>query len=280
MQVWPSRIAIVGVGLLGASVAKSIRRQIADLSVVGVVRDPSKRQSLIDSGIIDSATDSLSDACRDADVVIVATPVDRIADFVRRAANDSPSDCLITDVGSTKQGIVSAVGEDALATKKFVAAHPIAGSEKTGADHATETLFDGKVTILTPSEKTPPEWVGKAETFWQLTGCRTSRLRPDEHDLVMAAVSHVPHLASSAVARLVDESSADFVGSGWCDITRVAAGDPGLWLAICQENRTAIEQQLAKFADSINACRRMLIENDDAALLRWLEEAKTVRDNI
>ncbi|TWU45687.1 prephenate dehydrogenase [Novipirellula aureliae] len=280
MQVWPSRIAIVGVGLLGASVAKSIRRRVADMHVVGVVRNPEKRHWLVDSGILDSATDSLSEGCRDADVVVVATPVDRIADFVQGAAADSPPECLITDVGSTKQGIVDAVINNALATGKFVAAHPVAGSEKTGADHAIETLFDGKVTILTPSEKTPAEFVKKAETFWQLTGSRTSLLRPDEHDLVMAAVSHVPHLASSAVARLVNQDSADFIGSGWCDITRVAAGDPGMWLAICKENRSAIEQQLAKLVDSINDCRRMLIENDDAALLRWLDEAKTIRDNI
>ncbi|TWT80874.1 prephenate dehydrogenase [Planctomycetes bacterium CA13] len=278
MQHWPRRIAIVGVGLLGASVAKSLRESFGELHVTAVVRDPRKGEVLVENRVADVFTHSVAVASEAADVVVIATPVDRIADFVMQAAVASKPDCLVTDVGSTKRGIVDAVAMDALAAKKFVAAHPIAGSEKTGAEHSCADLFRGKVTVLTPSDQTLPELLSRAEAFWQATGSRTVVMSPADHDLHLASVSHVPHLASSAVAKLVCPESADLVGSGWLDITRVAAGDPAMWLAICQENRVAIENQLACLIDSIDDCRRMLKDHDDAGLLRWLEEAKTIRD--
>ncbi|TWU34401.1 prephenate dehydrogenase [Novipirellula artificiosorum] len=278
MNDWPRRIAIVGVGLLGASVAKSVRATIKDLHVTGVVRDPGKRESLLLNHVIDSGTDSIETASRDADVVVVATPVNHIADFSLRASAASPADCLITDVGSTKQGIVDAVAKDHDAIQKFVAAHPIAGSEKTGADYACADLFRGKMTVLTPHPQTSVEQLKRAERFWQLTGSRTVTMTPAEHDDHLAAVSHVPHLASSAVANLVAADSANLVGSGWLDITRVAAGDPGMWLAICQENRQAIRRQLAQLAGSIDDLQQMLKDSDDVGLLRWLQQAKSIRD--
>ncbi|GAA5509268.1 prephenate dehydrogenase [Novipirellula caenicola] len=276
----PARVAILGVGLLGGSVARAIRQSIPDVHVIGIVRSAEKGQRWVDQGVVDSVTESVADACVDVDVVVVATPVDKVAEKVIAVAQASKPQCLITDVGSTKRTIVNSVSQCPAAVAKFVAAHPIAGSEKTGAEHATANLFVGKVIVLTPSEQTPTNLLKRAEQFWRLTGGRIVTLSPEDHDTHLAAVSHVPHLASSAVAKLVCDQSADLVGSGWTDITRVAAGDPAMWLAICQENRPAIEEQLRRLAGSIDEVRQWMHTHDDESLLRWLTEAKTIRDSF
>ncbi|WP_442509585.1 prephenate dehydrogenase [Novipirellula sp. SH528] len=276
----PARVAILGVGLLGGSVARAIRQSVPSVHVVGIVRCAEKGQRWVEQGVVDSVTESIEQACSDVDVVVVATPVDKVAQMVIAAAQATKPDCLITDVGSTKRTIVNAVSQCPAAVAKFVAAHPIAGSEKTGAEHATADLFVGKVVVLTPSEQTPAGLLERAEQFWRLTGGRIVTLSPEDHDTHLASVSHVPHLASSAVAKLVCDQSADLVGSGWTDITRVAAGDPAMWLAICQENRPAIEQQLRRLAESIDEVRQWMHSHDDESLLRWLKEAKTIRDSI
>ncbi|EMI19068.1 prephenate dehydrogenase [Rhodopirellula maiorica SM1] len=276
----PARVAILGVGLLGGSVARAIRQSVPSVHVVGIVRCADKGQQWVDSGVVDAVTESIEQACGNVDVVVIATPVDTVAEKVIAVAKASNPDCLITDVGSTKRTIVKAVSQCPEAVAKFVAAHPIAGSEKTGAEHATADLFVGKVVVLTPSEQTPADLLERAEQFWRLTGGRIVTLSPQDHDTHLASVSHVPHLASSAVAKLVCEQSADLVGSGWTDITRVAAGDPAMWLAICQENRTAIEEQLRRLAGSIEEVRQWMHSRDDESLLRWLKEAKTIRDSF
>ena len=141
---WPDRVTILGVGLLGGSVALSLRRFRPNVVLVGTARSEQKCDRLIESGIVNEATTSIESACQDADVVVVAAPVSQIAPMVIEAADASPDDCLITDVGSTKSQIIELVGPHPGAARKFVAAHPIAGSEKTGFEHATAELFDGK----------------------------------------------------------------------------------------------------------------------------------------
>ncbi len=272
------RVAILGVGLLGGSVGLALRKALPEIEVVGTSRNASRRQRAIDCGAVTEATDSIESACRDCDVVVVASPVDRIAAMTIDAAKYSPDECLITDVGSTKAGIVSAVAADEHAAGKFVAAHPIAGSEKTGVENATADLFENKCVIVTPSDNTPEANTVRCVHFWKLTGGRTLLMSPDEHDTHLASVSHVPHLVSSLVARMTSVETLPLTGSGWRDITRVAAGDPTLWAAICQENRTAISQQLGQLATRVAELREMIDDQRDDDLLRWLQEAKNLKD--
>ena len=282
---WPCRVAIVGVGLLGGSVSKSIRRELSEVHVTGVVRDIRKGQQYIDIGVIDSAEQSIEVAVKDAEVVVVSTPVDRVADFVSIAAEHSPDNCLITDVGSTKRSIVEAVSQCEHARAKFVAAHPIAGSEKTGAENALADLFDDKTIVLTPDRATSAHLISRAKQFWSLTRGRIMTLSPADHDTYLASVSHVPHLASSAVAQLVASTSdgtfcETLVGSGWLDMTRVAAGDPAMWLAICQENREAVKNELERLRSTLAEVGQMLDQHDDIGLEKWLSEAKQFRDRF
>jgi prephenate dehydrogenase len=277
-QDWPRRVAILGVGLLGGSVALSARRARKGTVWLGLARSPEKRERLQRSGIVDVAADSVEATVAGCDVVVVASPVDQIAALVLEAAVHCPAECLITDVGSTKGRIVAAVAADPLARGKFLAAHPIAGSEKTGAEHASPTLFDGKLIVLTPGESTDPKLLAKATHFWQLTGGRTKSMSAAAHDAHLAAVSHVPHLVSALVAKLTRPEARSLVGSGWEDITRVAAGDPSLWTAICQENRQAIGRELARYAEELSRLCRILDTEDDERLWSWLAEAKRVKE--
>ncbi len=320
-ESWPRRIAILGVGLLGGSVALAIRRARPTVEIAGLVRSPQTRDRALACGAIDSAVGDLKDACRGCDVVVVATPVDQIAPLVIGAAAASPDGCLITDVGSTKAGIVNAVLSDPAAAKKFVAAHPIAGGEKSGVEHASATLFDGKLVVITPSHPNATARPGiltendggaeaegvtelgaertrgrahakgrcaegqehrdvadRAEAFWRLTGARTAWMSPDEHDAHLASTSHVPHLVAAALATLVTAESKSLVGAGWLDATRIAAGDPVLWTAIVNENRSAILSQLERFRGNVDELVRRIAAGDDEQLTAWLAEAKRVRD--
>lgn len=274
---WPRRVAVLGVGLLGGSVALSIRRNRPGTTFVGLARSEAKLTRLTALNVTDLAVRSVPEACQGCDVVVVASPVDCIADLVVEAALASPEDCLITDVGSTKDGIVAALADHPVASKKFVAAHPIAGSEKSGPEAAKPDLFDGKAIVITPGSATPPGLVEKAKDFWQLTGGRTLEMEPSVHDTHLAAISHVPHLVSALVARMVDPQSRPLVGSGWTDMTRVAAGDPTMWTAICRENRGAIQQQLERFAADLEHLRQIVQSGDEAALKSWLTEAQKVK---
>ncbi len=275
---WPRRVAILGVGLLGGSVAMAVRRIRPRTTLVGYARDEAKRQRLTEDRIVDIAVGSIAQASVDCDVIVVATPVDHIAAMVIAAAKASPDDCLITDVGSTKRRIVEAISLEPTAVGKFVAAHPIAGSENSGAQYAVENLLDEKSVVLTPTDQTDANQLEKAKHFWQLTGGQTRQMSPREHDAHLAAVSHVPHLVSALVARMAKPESRSLVGSGWQDITRVAAGDPSLWTAICQENRAAIVQQLEAFSGELDRLRQLIEGEDDATLTSWLAEAKRVKE--
>lgn len=276
-QDWPRRVAILGVGLLGGSVALSIRRRRPESTFVGLARSDAKADHLRRLGVVDEVARSVADACVGCDVVVVAAPVDRIAGLVGESAEVTPDDCLITDVGSTKAGIVESVARDPAAREKFVAAHPIAGSEKSGPQHASETLFEGKLVVLTPHDCTERRLVAKADRFWRLTGGTTLEMGPDVHDTHLAAISHVPHLVSALVARMAHPEARPLVGSGWTDITRVAAGDPTMWTAICGENRGAIRKELARFADELARLQAILDLNDGEALRAWLTEAQQIK---
>lgn len=284
------RVTIAGVGLLGGSVAMAIRRFDPTVQVVGLVRDPDKGKHFVATGLLDRFTDRINDACRDSDCVVVATPVDRLAQIVIDAAKASPDECLITDVGSTKADIVRAVASEPIAVAKFVAAHPIAGGEKSGAQYASENLFDDKPVVLTPDDQTPESQLKKADAFWTAVGGRTVVMSADQHDVHLAAISHVPHLVSALVARMVPESTGAetvgaepagaLVGSGWRDITRVAAGDPEMWTAICAANRSAILSAMDRLASDLEGLTSILHAGDDQALFDWLNEAKKAKQKI
>lgn len=276
---FPKRVAVIGAGLLGGSVAMSLRRVLSETQFVAFARSEIKRKAATDSGVFNTAFTTIEETVRDCDAVVVASPVNHIANIVCQVAELTSPDCLITDVGSTKAGIVAEVEMHHLASRKFVAAHPIAGSEKTGLENADPSLFDGKTIVITPGNVVDPVVLVRAISFWQATGGETIHMTPTEHDTHLAAVSHVPHLVSCLVALRANDEARSLVGSGWRDITRVAAGDPPMWVGICRENRAAIAKELAGVRESLQQLCELVEGDDDDALTEWLANAKEVRDH-
>ncbi|KAA5542078.1 prephenate dehydrogenase/arogenate dehydrogenase family protein [Roseiconus nitratireducens] len=275
--LWLQRAAIVGVGLLGGSVGMSLRR--SGVHVVGYARTESGCRSAVQQGAVDEAFCDLATACRQADVVVIASPVDRIASLVDACAATMADDAMITDVGSTKAKIVAGVADlGATVARRFVAAHPIAGSEKTGVANASRTLLDGKAVILTPGHSPDPGFLQRAREFWRQTGGEVIEMTPEEHDRRLAAVSHLPHLMASLLAGSTEPESLPLVGSGWKDMTRVASGDPAMWTAICDHNRDAILDQIDQFRGALDRLRALVAAEETGELRQWLEAAKARKD--
>jgi len=269
-------IAVVGLGLLGGSVAMAIRERMPTSRIVGFARREQTRQYALRKQVVDAATADLSDAVVGADLVVVATPVDTIAQTIIDIAVCDPN-ALITDVGSTKSSIVAAVAADPVASLRFVAAHPIAGSEKTGVEHSRADLFSGRPVILTPSGKEMAGVVDRVAQFWQSLGGKLSRMTADEHDHLLAISSHMPHLMASLIAAQLPAEGHAIVGSGWLDTTRIAGGDPKLWAAIVAENRGAIVESLRSLGRELTSLIDTIEAHNDSVVENILQSAQSIR---
>ena len=268
-------IAVVGVGLIGGSIAAAVRQRGLARRVIGVGRNLQRLEAARQAGILDEVAGDFGQV-QSADLVVVCTPVDRIAEVVREAAQLGPQ-TLITDAGSVKACIIDALAGTLPAGVNFVGAHPMAGSEKTGWEHARADLFVDRLCVLTPGKAAPEEAVAAVEQFWQSLGMRTQRMSPADHDRAVAASSHVPHVAAAALVSLIDESNAALVSTGFGDVTRIAAGDPGLWLAILQGNRAAVLAELDRLIAQLTAYRQALEADEAQTLLQMLEAARERR---
>jgi prephenate dehydrogenase len=257
------RLAILGVGLLGGSVARAARRTGLAHEIVGVGRDPRRLEAAVADGTLDRVTVDVADGVRGADLVVLAAPVlanERVLEVVWTAADD---DALVTDVGSTKAGIArTAERLQAGRPLAFVGSHPMAGSEQSGYSAGRADLFQGALVIVTPADGTPTRAVKGVTAFWEAIGARVATLDPHTHDRVVAAISHLPHLVAVALvdgATRFESGAMDFAGRGFKDTTRIAAGDPAVWEEIFSANRTALLASLDAFRvalDDLVACIR------------------------
>jgi prephenate dehydrogenase len=277
------RIAIVGVGLLGGSLGLAILRRQLAAEVVGIGRNPARLAAAKRVKAITAGTTVLKKGLAGSDLAIVCTPVESIADTVRRIADVAEQPILITDVGSTKQAITTELDRlqqsEAWPNRaRFVGSHPIAGNEKSGVEHGSADLFAGKAVVITPSATTKPADVSAIKRFWIALDARVTILSPEEHDLAMAAISHLPHLLASAIAASTPERYLALSGAGWQDTTRIAAGDPALWQQILLSNRQNLLVNLASFEQGLAAFASALRSNDPTALKRLLADGKKIRD--
>jgi cyclohexadieny/prephenate dehydrogenase len=274
-------LTIVGVGLIGGSVGLAAKVRDVAGRVVGVGRSESALARARSVGAIDSFTTEIAAGVEAADLVIVCTPVDRVADDVAVVAKAAKSTAIITDAGSTKSKIVADIAAR-LSPRgpKFVGGHPLAGSEKKGAEHARPDLFDGRVVVVTPTGNADLAAAGRVERFWQALGAKTIRMSPADHDAALAVTSHLPHAAAAGLAGVTPVEWLSLSAGGFRDSTRIAAGDPDLWAAIFEANRDAVLTAVDGFADRMAEFRRALAAGDRAGVVRWLAEAKRVRDAL
>ncbi len=275
------RLAILGPGLLGGSLALA-SAGFASVRVWGRRPEALTRVREMDPAV--EVFSELAEAVSGADLIVAATPVGVMPGLFERVVEvcDQCPGSVLTDVGSVKRGVVEA-GERITAGSgiDFVGSHPMAGSEMSGIEAARADLFSGTVCVVTPSGSTPAAALERAAGFWRAVGCRIRILDPAEHDRVVARISHLPHLAAAAlVCGALDGGRDDtrFAGRGWSDSTRVASGDPALWVEILMENRDEVLESARDTAKRQAEVIGMLERRDRHALLAFLQQAKQLRD--
>jgi prephenate dehydrogenase len=278
MPHW-KRVTIIGVGLIGGSIGLALRKRGLADEVVGYSRRAETLTKAREIGAIDTACDTIAAAANGAQLVIACAPVRWIPDHLHEAARHCCEGALLTDVGSTKQAIVAALG-DLPDRVRFCAAHPLAGSEKSGPQFADEQLFERRVVVITPTPATPSEAVAETSQLWRSFGAETVQRDPAGHDRALAATSHLPHVIASMLAAATSPADLPLTATGWRDTTRVAGGDVELWRQILVENSDNVVQTLEHFETLLKRFRDALVRDDQAAIVQLLAQGKANRDAL
>lgn len=274
-------VIIVGVGLIGGSIAAAVRKRFPATRVTGIGRDESRLAAAVDAGLInDFATQITPEQLADQTVAVICLPVQLIAAYVKSIAAIAPSTTLITDAGSVKTVICDEISGTS-AAENFVGAHPIAGGEQAGFEHADPELFVDSVCVLTADPNSPePVLMKQAWHFWEGIGCRIQLMSPAEHDRALARTSHLPHVMAAITASAVGEDNLPLAGSGFRDTTRIAAGNASLWKEILIGNSTQIISALDHAETILKAYRTALQETDAEQIEQLLKNAADFRSKL
>lgn len=278
------RLAVVGLGLLGGSVAKAARQRELAHEVVAVGRRIESLAPALREGVVDRITTDLADGLAGTDFVILATPVATIEVLLPKVWQAAADGVTITDVGSTKNAIVK--NAERLAAERplaFVGSHPMAGSELSGYEVSRADLFQDALVIVTPTERTDPAVLKRVSEFWEALGARVMTMDSTHHDLAVAAASHLPHLVAYALveaAARLDPACFDVAARGFRDATRLAASDARVWREIFLTNRAALAEAAAAFKASLAELERLIADEGGAALERELERIRQLRSRL
>jgi prephenate dehydrogenase len=288
MRLHFTQAVIIGVGLIGGSLGMILRRKELASSVVGVGRRVENLKTAVNVGAIDRYVVDSKEAVKDADLVILATPVDTYERHLNEWASCLRPGAIVTDVGSVKGDLVVQSERRMPAGVHFVGAHPIAGKEKTGAAAGSEDLFSGRRCILTPTQQTNPQALEQVESLWQEAGAVVLTMDPYLHDKILGAVSHLPHVAAFALMNaLVDIRKevpgldlAGHSGGGLRDTTRIAASSPEMWRDIFLWNRDNVVAWIRAYERSLGELRQLIQAGDAAGVEKMLERAKEEREKF
>lgn len=285
-RLFIERLAIVGVGLIGGSLARALRAASAVGEIVGSGRNTEHLQYAQTLGVIDRWHSDIAEAVADADMVVLAAPVSAMENLFRTIGPALKAHAVITDVGSTKRSVLEAARAAwGQIPGNFVAGHPIAGTERTGVDASLAGLFRDRRVILTPTAETSAEALSKVKSLWSATGAQVSEMDADRHDEILAATSHLPHVLAFA---LVDHLAAlddrreifAFAAGGFRDFTRIASSSPEMWRDIACANRQALTTALDGYLRDLGQLRDAIAGNDSAAILAVFSRAKQARDRL
>jgi prephenate dehydrogenase len=274
------RVSILGVGLLGGSIGLALRSKVSSCRVAGYGHRRTTLERALEIGAIDERYDSAAEAVRGADLIVVCTPVGVLREMLTQIAPALAGGAVVTDVGSTKRSVVE-TGERILPPgAHFIGSHPMAGSEKRGVEFARTDLFENATCILTPTQRTDQTALGEVETFWRLLGMRTTRLTPDQHDQLLAEVSHLPHAVAAALIAMQADDALPLAGKGFLDATRIAGGDGGLWRDILVDNADNVRAAVARLRGELDRLLGMLDVAKARELEAWLNAAASRRDAL
>jgi prephenate dehydrogenase len=278
------RMLIIGVGLIGGSLARAVRRAGHPIEIVGYGRNHLNLQRAVELGVIDRFVTSLPEAVAEADLIVLAAPVGSTASILRAIRPHLGRDAVITDVGSTKGSVAMAARESlggALAA--FVPGHPIAGNERAGVEASTAALFDGRMVILTPLTETEPGALARVQALWESVGARVVEMDVEYHDRLLAATSHLPHVLAYALVEALKrmDSSEDifrYAAGGFRDFTRIASSDPVMWRDICLANASHLRQAINAFRTCLDELDGMIRDGEGDRLAEVFARARAVRD--
>ncbi|HUP97334.1 MAG TPA: prephenate dehydrogenase/arogenate dehydrogenase family protein [Usitatibacter sp.] len=280
------RVAVVGVGLIGGSFAAALRRAGAVTTIVGVDRDSQALERAAALGVIDTAASSVSEATKGAELVMVAVPVRSIGPVLHDVALALDAGAVVTDAGSTKSEVARIAREELRHLfPRFVPGHPIAGRETSGVDSASAELFKGARVVLTPEADTARDAIDLVRACWEAVGGRVATLDAAEHDYIFAAVSHLPHLLSFALASEIASrpNAAELLGfaaGGFRSFTRIAASSPEMWRDIALQNREALLAELDRYDARLAVFRELIDKGDGPGLQRLMAEAHASRQAL
>ena len=281
-----NRLAIIGVGLIGGSLARVLREKGEVGEIVGIGRGAANLQRAVELGVIDRYDHDLATGVAGADLVFIATPVCTIASITEAIAPFLVPGAIVTDGGSVKEEIVAACEPHMPAGRHFVGGHPIAGTEKSGVDASFSTLYKGKRCILTPTPATDARALEKVSAMWQLAGSEVVLMDPVKHDKVVAAISHLPHMVAYSLVNSVgdyegcDENILKYSAGGFRDFTRIASSDPVMWRDIALQNRSAVLEMMDFFAAHYGELRRLVAAADGPGLENFFDRSRQHRESI
>jgi len=281
------RVCFIGIGLIGSSVARAMRRARLAKTYVACDHNAKHVKAAVKLGVVDEATRDCAKAVADADLVVIATPVGTYGEIARIIAPHLRKGAIVTDVGSVKRMVIDAVAPYLPKDVHFVPAHPIAGTEHSGPEAGFAELFDNRWCILTPARRTSAKAVAKVAELWRGIGARVDTMDPDHHDMVLAITSHLPHLIAYTIVGTATDLSGDlkqevikYSASGFRDFTRIAASDPVMWRDVFLNNREAVLEILQRFTEDLTAMQRAIRKGDGATLEDHFTRTRAIRRSI
>ena len=281
------KVALVGVGLIGSSIARAARAQRAVRSIVATARSLKTRARVAELGIADTVTEINAEAVEGADLVIVCIPVGACGAVAREIGPHLAPGATVSDVGSVKGSVVRDMGPHLPGNVHFVPAHPVAGTEHSGPDAGFAELFENRWCILTPPEGTDAAAVERLAAFWRLLGAKVEIMSPEHHDIVLAITSHVPHLiaynivgTAADMEQVTQAEVVKFSAGGFRDFTRIAASDPVMWRDVFLNNKEAVLEMLGRFSEDLAALQRMIRWDDGEALEALFNRTRAIRRGV
>ncbi len=280
------KLILVGVGLIGGSLALALRSVGAVQEIVGIGRSPINLKKALEVGAIDHAASELQDVVHDAEVIVLATPVNSIKHYLAELSVNLPRDVVITDVGSVKQDIMLTAKQCLQEQyRNFVPGHPVAGRESSGIDAASSRLFENHNVVLTPDEETNPEAIALIEQMWLETGASIILMDRKEHDAVLSMTSHLPHiLAYAMMNHFADDANSErryqMTAGGFYDFTRTASSDPEMWRDISLMNKECLLEDIRRFQTRLEAIVSLIENGEDAKLEKLFQEARQARSLV